>query len=439
MRAAAVAGNLSLGIDCGTSGARSIVIDGDCKIVFETEAIFDKLQSEDWVAPWTRALLHLLQQLPQDIKDHITSLCIDGTSSTALLIDSKRGDILAPTKLYNEDQGSEPLAAIKEIAPEWHCARGSTSTLAKLLDWHFKGIWQQAKADGYSPVLLHHADWLASLLTDRRDTSDWNNTLKLGYDPEAEQWPPWLISQPYAGLLPPKVLAPGQAIGTVTHRMAKLTGLSKDCVVCAGTSDSTSAFIAAGVQGPGEAVSSLGSTFAAKLLSEQRVDNSQYGVYSQRIGNSWLVGGASNTGGAVLRAHFTDDQLAELSQHIDPEKPSGLDYYPLLKAGERFPVNDPHLEPRLTPRPDSDVEFLHGMLEGIANIEARAYSLLTELGADPLTKVYTAGGGSRNPVWIRIRERKLGVPVVASTQVQAAYGSALLAHQGATKSLPRAV
>lgn len=138
----------------------------------------------------------------------------------------------------------------------------------------------------------------------------------------------------------------------------------------------------------------------------------------------------------MLRAHFTDDQLVELSQHIDPEKPSGLDYYPLLKAGERFPVNDPHLEPRLTPRPDSDVEFLHGMLEGIASIEARAYSLLTELGADPLTKVYTAGGGSRNPVWTRIREKKLGVPVVASTQVQAAYGSALLAQQGATESVP---
>ena len=60
-----------------------------------------------------RALLKLLTQLPQDIKDHVTSLCIDGTSSTALLVDSKRGDILAPTKLYNEDQGSEPLKAIK--------------------------------------------------------------------------------------------------------------------------------------------------------------------------------------------------------------------------------------------------------------------------------------------------------------------------------------
>lgn len=36
---------------------------------------------------------------------------------------------------------------------------------------------------------------------------------------------------------------------------------------------------------------------------------------------------------------------------------------------------------------ESDVQFLHGMLEGMANIEARAYSLLTELGAAPLTKV----------------------------------------------------
>lgn len=30
------------------------LIAGDRKIVFETEASFNKLQSEDWVAPWTR-------------------------------------------------------------------------------------------------------------------------------------------------------------------------------------------------------------------------------------------------------------------------------------------------------------------------------------------------------------------------------------------------
>lgn len=62
-----------------------------------------------------RALLKLLAELPQDIKGHVTRLCIDGTSSTALLVDRRRGDVLAPTKIYNEDQGSRPLEAIKVV------------------------------------------------------------------------------------------------------------------------------------------------------------------------------------------------------------------------------------------------------------------------------------------------------------------------------------
>lgn len=53
----------------------------------------------------------------------------------------------------------------------------------------------------------------------------------------------------------------------------------------------------------------------------------------------------------MLKAHFTDDQLQSLSQQIDPTQPSGLDYYPLVRPGERFPVNDPTLFPRLEPRP----------------------------------------------------------------------------------------
>lgn len=72
------------------------------------------------------------------------------------------------------------------------------------------------------------------------------------------------------------------------------------------------------------------------------------------------AGGASNTGGAVLRAHFSDAQLADLTDEIDVGRSPALGYYPLLRPGERFPVNDPQLQPRLEPRPDSDAEFLHG-------------------------------------------------------------------------------
>jgi hypothetical protein len=45
-----------------------------------------------------------------------------------------------------------------------------------------------------------------------------------------------------------------------------------------------------------QAVTSLGSTLAIKLLSETRIDDARYGLYSHRLGSSWLVGGASNTG-----------------------------------------------------------------------------------------------------------------------------------------------
>ena len=54
--------------------------------------------------------------------------------------------------------------------------------------------------------------------------------------------------------------------------------------------DSNAAFIAAGVTQPGEAVTSLGSTLAVKLLSETRVDRAEYGIYSHRLGDAWLVG-----------------------------------------------------------------------------------------------------------------------------------------------------
>ncbi len=71
------------------------------------------------------------------------------------------------------------------------------------------------------------------------------------------------------------------------------------------------------------------------------------------------------------------------------------------------------------------------MLESIARIEGRAYSMLQQLGSSPLKEVYTAGGGAKNPQWSAIRQRVLGVPVLVSPQQEASYGAALLARQGA--------
>ena len=59
------------------------------------------------------------------------------------------------------------------------------------------------------------------------------------------------------------------------------------------------------------------------------------GVYSHKLGSKWLVGGASNTGGAVLtHLGLTAEKLQGLSALIDPTTPSELDYYPLIKPGD---------------------------------------------------------------------------------------------------------
>ncbi|KAL4186684.1 hypothetical protein AMTRI_Chr09g35170 [Amborella trichopoda] len=421
---------LYLGLDFGTSGARFVIIDKHGVIYAEGKRDYPQTTDGEiinWANSWRNTLFNLLADLPSGIRSYISSISIDGTSATTMIIDSTTGEPLCQPFLYNTNC-SDALPIVLSIAPENHTVVSGSSTLSKLISW-----WISTDPHKNSALLMHQADWLLYLLHGKLGVSDYNNALKVGYDPEAESYPSWLLKQPYAQLLP-TVKAPGTSVGFIKEDIRLHFDFPKDCIICTGTTDSIAAFLAAGASQPGKAVTSLGSTLAIKLLSTSRIEDSRFGVYSHRLDDKWLVGGASNTGGAVLRQIFTDSQLDELSEQINPEEPSSLDYYPLPAVGERFPVADPNMMPRLQPRPDNDVEFLHGILESIARIEARGYGLLKELGATEVEEVYSAGGGAWNEKWMKIRERVLGVTVSRAPQTEAAYGAALLALKGATKS-----
>ncbi len=427
--------NLYLGIDFGTSGARAIAIDSEGIIQAEAQYPF---AAPDQTIIWQNALFNLLEQITQKIRGEIKAIALNGTSSTVLLCDSFGNPISAPL-MYNDGSGIEAIEKVKAISPPNHTVLSATSSLAKL-------FWLIQNADNIQNCyFLHQADWLAFLLHGCLGISDYHNALKLGYDVGNLCYPNWLENLPERHLLP-QILAPGTPVGEVRAEIASRFNLGRDCLVCTGTTDSIAAFLASGANSPGEAVTSLGSTLALKLLSRTRVDDSRYGIYSHRLPplvkgeqgeiDLWLVGGASNTGGAVLKQFFTNAELENLSSQIDAEQESLLDYYPLVKAGDRFPINDPNLPPRLQPRPENPVQFLHGLLESIARIEALGYQLLQQFGATPLTRVYTAGGGAKNPAWQKIRQRHLQVSILRPIHTQAAYGSALLAMQAIKPSNP---
>jgi D-ribulokinase len=410
---------VAIGIDFGTSGARLVAIDTDRNVLWWGT-------SELSAQTWQKTLFSLIQAIPGEFKSRVTRIAIDGTSSTVLLCDD-RGQLVGEPILYCDDRAKIILAQLQSIAPSGHPVISATSSLAKL-------CWMAHQPNFPDPgtrqrhYFLHQADWLAYHLHGRLGISDYHNALKLGYDVESLTYPDWLECHPYRPLLP-QVLKPGKPIGNILPQVALTLGLQPECVVCAGTTDSIAAFMASEVTMPGVAVTSLGSTLVIKLLSRTRIDDVKYGIYSHRLGDLWLVGGASNTGGAVLKHFFSDRELVTLSQSIDPTISSQLDYYPLLTPGDRFPINDPNLAPRLTPQPDRPVDFLHGLLTGIAKIEARGYELLASLGATPLTAIYTAGGGAKNPTWTKIRQQYLPVPIAISPHQEAAYGTALLAQQ----------
>jgi len=489
-------GDCFIGFDLGTSGARMSIVEkkssspsdrddeDDASSKWNYEEVFasslawdDAALRYDDARAWRTAVDALLLRAGGAALSRVRAICVSGTSATCLLA---RGlEASRPARMYDYDisSGDDGAASdrvadlIDRYVPEKHTARANTGSLAKLLLWIEERALSTDDDDdeASAEVLCHQSDYISmSLMHEGLDdgekctvTSDWHNCLKLGYDVREREFPAWMrtLLEEGAGvpnadaILPAAVVSPGEPFGAISPAVASRYGLSSDVALVGGTTDSNAAFFAAAGARPeaGTAVTSLGSTLAMKMLSGTFVEDAGRGVYSHRFprfGSSedddddeddglWLVGGASNVGCAVLRQEgFTNEELAELSAEIDPNSDSPLSYYPLTKKGERFPIADSAKQPVLTPKPDDRKEYLHAILQGIGDVERDGFRILGELGASPAdpTIVWSCGGGSKNDMWISMRERRLregghqgGVEVRRAKNTEASYGAALLA------------
>jgi sugar (pentulose or hexulose) kinase len=412
---------LALGVDIGTSGVRAAVLDEAGDFVSSAATKFTSIGGHPSApATWRRATEATLAALGREVDlARIGAFAVDGTSGTMVAIGAD-GEPIGPARMY--DQPCDDIAVLDRIAavaPEGSPALGRTSALARVLTLQTRpGVWK----------VVHQADWIARVLGGRFDRSDENNALKTGYDPILRAWPDWIERAGAELRKLPTVHPPGARIASVGAG-ARIIGLPGTVMVCAGTTDGCASFLATGASETGDAVTALGSTLVIKLLSDTPIQAADYGVYSHRLGDRWLVGGASNTGGKVIEALFADD-LDTLTRMLRPEAPTGLHYYPLLRPGERFPINDPHLESRLAPRPVERERFFQAVLEGIGEVEALAHNRLRELGAPPLKSVRSIGGGAANPAWTKIRQGLIDAPFLPASSQEACVGAARLARGG---------
>ncbi len=410
---------LGCGIDLGTSGCRLALVD--------TTGLIHQLSCPypgpfHQAGSWRLAIQQLFAQLPEEQRQQIGAIAIDGTSGT-LLACSPAGEQLAPALAYN-DACPEQAQQTRELVPNGGSAASSSGSVARSLR-----LLEQLSAHPGSELLLRHqADWLMGWLLGDWSWGEEGNNLRLGWDLLNNQWAGGIAGSNWASALP-TVIPSGQLVGSIGDAAAAELKLPASCQIVSGTTDANAAVLAAEPQ-EGDGVAVLGTTLVLKQFAPEPLSGP--GINNHRIAGRWLVGGASNAGGGVLRQFFSDEQLAELSRQINPERSTGLNLLPLPHKGERFPIDDPELEPVLEPRPVSDALYLQALLEGLSNIERQGWERLEQLGAPMMQRVLSVGGGANNPQWRALRQKLLNKPVLNRSKASPAAAMSRLARQTAT-------
>ncbi|MEA5413799.1 FGGY-family carbohydrate kinase [Synechococcus sp. BA-132 BA5] len=429
---------LFLGVDLGSSGLRLAVLAEagapggrpDTPLLSRQSPYPGRLEDPE---AWRQGLIELLAAVPEAIRRRARAIAIDGTSGTLLACRPDGRLLPPPLELalpYHQacaEQSGAITALLGQAPGGWaaHPAASASGSLARALR-----LLALARETGLGPGLLlrHQADWLMGwLLGDWRWGEEGNN-VRLGWDLQQGDWIAGVAQGLGVDALP-RIRSSGSLLGPLAAAAAARLGLPRDCQVVAGSTDANAAVLAADPQA-GDGIAVLGTTLVLKQFVDAPLAGA--GLSNHRVAGRWLAGGASNAGAGVLRRFFDDERIAELSRQIAPDRPTGLTLLPLNRKGERFPVDDPELEPILEPRPVSDARYLQALLEGLTAIEAAGWQRLRQLGAPALRRVISVGGGACNTQWRAMRSQALGIPVLNRPKRTAALGMALLA-----RAMPR--
>ena len=417
--------NFYLGIDIGTSGIRATIINNQKKEIYSCKKDIPKPIFNQGIVTqnpniWWDAFINVCQNLKNNFDISIISkMSINGTSGTVMLTNND-GRPLHDAIMYNDTSATEESLLVEKISNNHPIVSSQGNALVRVL----KLIKIVKNIKSYK--ILHQADWFVGKITNNYSISDENNSLKLGYDCINKNWPDWISNLPIEISSLPIIYSPGELVSNLKNTELIDIGFSKSTKITVGTTDSIAAFIATGANKVGQAVTSIGSTLVVKYIGEKPIFNKEYGIYSHKLGNKWLAGGASNVGGAILKKLFKD-KIERLSSKINPNKLTGLKYYPLPKKGERFPYNDPNKQPILEPKPEKEVDYFQAVLEGITFVEKLSYERLNEIGGGYPNEIFTVGGGAINNNWSKIRTNILNLKIKKPLSTEASFGSALIA------------
>lgn len=419
-----------IGVDVGTQGVRVAAIDETGTLVASTRQSFALSDQTNEQSPedWWSAVVASLQAVGATLATRRdlapVALSVTSTSGTVVPLDDSYR-FLHNALMYSDKRATEEAAELAALSPT--LGANSSWALPKLL-WFSR---QFPDVSSHIRAWRHAGDVILGRLTGIWDATDLTSALKTGFDPVAMDWPVSLFDElrlPRSWF--PDVLPSGTVIGGLTPAVITATGLPGAILVTTGMTDGCASQVASGAVRPGDWNTTIGTTMVVKGVTRRRIDDPLGRVYSHRHPDGyWLPGGASNTGADWIARDYDAAQLPMLDEVAESLIPTGAIAYPLRQPGERFPFiaadaigfDPPGLgEPAL----------YAARLEGVAYLERLALDLLADLSGEQIKAVYTAGGGSQNDLWLRIRSNVLQRAIHRAELSEGAVGAAIVAATG---------
>jgi xylulokinase len=441
-----------LGLDCGTSGLKAILVDERGAVVAGAARAYvpDRPHpgwSEQDPDVWLKAMAGAIADLRASALKAVGAVRAIGFSGQmhgGVLIDRSDRPV-RPAILHNDGRAREEAAELGRDYPHLAGVVGVKPmpgfTGPKLL-WLARN---EAELRSRIACVLAPKDYLRLALTGERGTDMSDAAGQWLLDEAARQWSADAIAA--CGAEPawaPRLHEGSDAAGTVRPAAAEEFGLPPGVVVAAGGGDAAVGAIGLGAIAPGEAFISLG-TATQLIVATDRYRSAPERLvhgFAHALPGRWYAMAAMLNGAGALA--FAARLLGSAPDTLEREAangyrgPGGVVFLPYL-SGERTPLDDPYARGVLFGMSEttSRADVARAVMEGVALTLVDARDCLAAAGAS-IDRVGLIGGGARSALWTEMIAAATGFTVVRMKggETGPAYGAARLARLAATGEAP---
>lgn len=430
-----------LGVDFGGGASKATLLREDGVVTavntVEYRTIYPKQgyaeqNPSDWYAAIKENIMAVIKKSGIHPSE-IAALSLDAATHTAVVCD-KDFNVLCPSIYWTDTRSTDEVRYLKEnfgdliLSSAYHSV-DTIWTLPQLLWLKNKkpGVWEKCRR------IMFAKDYVRHMLTGDYVTDNIEAQGSMLFDFNTGTWSEKLCEIiGFDACDMPRVVRPGDTVGTVTKKAAAETGLCEGTKVICGTTDTAMEVFASGAAALGETTVKLATAGRICVITDRAYPDKNLVNYSHIVDGLWYPGTATKSCAASYRWYrdtFGDDYKAlDCGAQQIPPGCDGLFFHPYLN-GELTPYADPLLRGSFTGiRAGHDKRhFSRAVLEGVAYSLSESKNVLENLGISHNDYASIIGGGAYSPLWRQIVSDVLGISLVLRKNSDSSLGSAMLA------------